>query len=115
ARDAAAYFASLTPRAGYTKVVESATAPKSYVGAGAMRFAQKDGGIEPIGNRIIELPQDEAGAGARNPHTGFISHVPPGSNAKGEALATTGGGETIPSGTCHRQTPTGTREGPAAA
>src|SRR5262249_61039512 len=43
ARDAAAYFASLKPLAGYTKVVESATAPKSYVGAGAMRFPQKDG------------------------------------------------------------------------
>jgi len=115
ARDAAAYFASLTPRAGYTKVVESATAPKSYVGAGAMRFAQKDGGIEPIGNRIIELPQDEAGAEARNPHTGFIAHVPPGSIAKGEALATTGGGKTIPCGICHGQTLKGIGEVPPIA
>src|SRR5215212_3389713 len=35
ARAAAEYFSA---RAGFTKVVESATPPKSYLGAGAMRF-----------------------------------------------------------------------------
>jgi len=115
ARDAGAYFASLKPLAGYTKVVESATVPKSYVGAGAMRFAQKDGGTEPIGNRIIELPQDEAGAEARNPRTGFVAHVPPGSVAKGEALVTTGAGKTIPCGICHGQTLKGIGEVPPIA
>jgi hypothetical protein len=56
---------------GFTKVVESPTAPKSYLGAGAMRCADKDGGIEAIGDRIIELPQDKARARARNPRTGL--------------------------------------------
>ena len=54
-REAAEYFAARTPLKGFTKVVESANVPKSYVGQGAMRFVTKDGGPEPIGNRIIEL------------------------------------------------------------
>ena len=66
-----------------------------------MRFAVKDGGTEPIGNRIIELPQDEEAARARNPKHGFIAHVPPGSLEKGKALVTTGGGKTLPCTICH--------------
>src|SRR4051812_45972981 len=87
AKAAGEYFAQLKPRPGYTKVQESATVPQSWVGAGAMRFAKKDGGTEPIGNRIIELPQDEDAAEARNPRVGFIAHVPPGSIEKGKTLA----------------------------
>jgi cytochrome c553 len=116
AREAAAYFAPRKPLAGYTKVVESATVPKSYVGGGAMRFVTKDGGNEPIGNRIIELPQDEHAAEARNPRVGFIAHVPPGSIAKGEALATTGGGgKTLPCTICHGPGLKGLGEVPAIA
>src|SRR5262245_58387853 len=90
--------------------------PKSFVGRGAMRFVTKDGGDEPIGSRIIELPQDEEGAHARNPRTGFVAHVPPGSIAKGEALATTGGGgKTIPCGICHGQAFKGIGEVPTIA
>jgi len=100
-REAAEYFAARTPLKGYTKVVESATAPKSYVGSGAMRFANKDGGTEPLGNRIIEVPQDEAAAEARNPRIGFVAYVPQGSIAKGQALVTTGGGKSIPCTICH--------------
>ena len=55
---AAEYFAKLKPTAGYNKVVETDTVPKSYVGAGGMRFAAADGGTEPIGERIIVLPMD---------------------------------------------------------
>jgi cytochrome c553 len=99
---AAEYFASLKPTKGYTKVVESASVPKSYVGAGGMRFISENGGMEPIGSRIIELPDDEARAKLRDPHTGFTAHVPPGSIAKGEALAANGGsGKTIQCGICH--------------
>jgi cytochrome c553 len=101
ARAAGEYFAARKPLAGYTKVVESATVPKSYVGGGAMRFAVKEGGTEPIGSRIIELPQDEHAAEARNPRVGFVAHVPPGSIAKGRELATTGGGKTLPCTICH--------------
>ncbi|HEY7301315.1 MAG TPA: hypothetical protein VH684_25780 [Xanthobacteraceae bacterium] len=115
AREAAAYFAARKPTPGYNKVVESATVPKSYVGEGAMRFEAKDGGTEPIGNRIIVVPQNEEGAKARNPHTGFVAYVPPGSVAKGQALAATGGGKTLPCAICHGQGLTGIGEVPPLA
>src|SRR5205085_7673474 len=75
-----------------------------YIGAGAMRFATTGAGagMEPIGQRIITLPQDEHGAEARNPRIGFDHHVPPGSIKKGEELATTGGnGKTVACAICH--------------
>ena len=102
AKAAAEYFAARKPTSGYIKVVEQAEVPKSYVGEGAMRFVTENGGNEPIGQRIIEVPQNEAEARARDPHSGFVAYVPPGSIAKGEALATTGGGgKTVPCAICH--------------
>jgi cytochrome c553 len=60
------------------------------------------GGTEPLGNRIIELPQDVESAENRNPRVGFVAHVPPGSIKKGEAIVTTGAdGKTLPCTTCH--------------
>ncbi len=98
---AADYFASLKHPAWY-KVVETDTVPKSYLGNGAMRFPVENGGSEPIGNRIIELPQNDFSAESRDPHTGFVAHVPPGSVKKGEEIVTTGaGGKTIPCAICH--------------
>jgi cytochrome c553 len=115
-RAAAEYFAARKPFPGYTKVVEREPVPKSYVGRGAMRFVTADGATEPIGNRIIEVPQDEPGAHARNPRTGFIAYVPPGSIAKGQALVTNGGGgKTIPCGICHGQGLKGIGEVPPIA
>src|SRR5205814_1620716 len=92
ARAAAEYFAARKPVPGYTKVVEAAEVPKSVVGEGAMRFVAPGNEKEPIGARIIEVPQDEPAARARNPRVGFVAYVPPGSIAKGEALATKGEG-----------------------
>jgi cytochrome c553 len=97
---AAAYFAALKPVV-WTKVVETDTVPKTHL-EGAMRFATPEGGTEPIGQRIITLPQDPEGARSRNPHTGFVALVPPGSIAKGEQLVANGGaGKTIPCAICH--------------
>jgi cytochrome c553 len=78
-----------------------------------MRFAAAGGEMEPIGNRIIVLPEDEARAKMRDPHSGFIDYVPNGSIAKGEALAATGGeGRTIPCAICHGPTLQGLGEVP---
>jgi cytochrome c553 len=112
---AAEYFASLKGTPGHIKVVESAEVPKSYVGDGGMRFETGGGGNEPIGSRIIELPVDEAGARVRNARTGFVAHVPPGSLAAGQALATTGGGKTVPCTLCHGQGLKGLGDVPALA
>jgi cytochrome c553 len=115
ARAAADYFAARQPAAGYMKVVEQAEVPKTEVGEGAMRFATKDGAKEAIGNRIIVVPQDEPGARARNPRTGFLAYVPPGSLAKGEALATGGGGKTVACAICHGEGLKGLGEVPSLA
>ena len=58
---------------------------------------------EPIGNRIIETPEnEEATEVLRDTRSGFIAYVPPGSVKRGEALVTTGGGgKTTQCGVCH--------------
>ena len=67
-----------------------------------MRFAQPSGGTEPIGNRIITLPQDVSRVTKRDPHSGFTAYVPPGSIKKGEAFVKTGGsGKSVACSTCH--------------
>jgi cytochrome c553 len=100
-RQAAEWASQLKP-AVWTKVVEAAMVPKTYVGGGRMRFAHPDGSMEPIGNRIITVPQDPGQAKNRDPRSGFIAYVPPGSLAAGEALVKNGGnGKTIACTTCH--------------
>jgi cytochrome c553 len=96
----AEYFASMkwTP---WIKVVETATVPKTRI-AGGM-FLKLDGGdTEPIGQRIIETPEDtERTEVLRDPRSGFIAYVPVGSLKKGETLVTTGGGKTTRCAVCH--------------
>ena len=101
-RQAAEYFASL-PRVKFSRVVETATVPKTFVGQGRMRFIDpKQTGMEPIGNRIITLPEDQERARLRDPKSGFVSYVPPGSIAKGRALVENGGGgKTVACAICH--------------
>jgi len=101
-RQAADYFAALKP-GGWIKVVETDTVPKSYVSVkGRQRLPLPGGGMEPLGNRIIELPEDLARATSRDPHSGFVAYVPVGSVAKGSALVKTGGaGKSIACGICH--------------
>jgi cytochrome c553 len=112
---ASRYFAALAPGIA-TQVTETDTVPKSFVGSGAMRFAEPGGEKEPIGNRIIVLPQDEARAKSRDPHSGFIDYVPVGSIARGEVLVTTGdGGKTIPCAICHGEALKGLGEVPSIA
>jgi cytochrome c553 len=98
-REAAKYYAAL-PRPAWNKVVETDTVPKTELRVGGMRFAL-DGGSEPIGNRIIELPQAPERAHLRDSRFGFVANVPVGSLARGEALVKGGGGQTQPCATCH--------------
>jgi len=44
--------------------------PEDFRSQGRMRFALAAGGTEPIGNRIITLPQDQSKATRRDPHSG---------------------------------------------
>jgi cytochrome c553 len=100
AKAAAAYFASLKPKANI-RVVEADTVPKTQI-ARVFYMLSKDGGTEPIGERIVEVPVDAEQFEHRDTRSQFIAYVPPGSIAKGEALAKTGGnGITTPCATCH--------------
>jgi cytochrome c553 len=92
-RAAAAYFSSFAFRK-WIRVVEAANVPKSRI-AGSMHVPTNDG-TEPLGSRIIELPEDLARTELRDARAGFVAYVPPGSIAKGEALVKAGA-----CGLCH--------------
>jgi cytochrome c553 len=115
-RQAAEYFAALKPNT-FVKVIEAATPPKTYVSADARhRRIMPEGGTEPIGRRIIQIPEDPMQTTIRNPHSGFIAYVPPGSIAKGKALVQTGGsGKTVQCAICHGDALTGLGEVPRIA
>ncbi len=100
AREAAEYFAELKPKANI-KVVETDTVPKTYV-AGWSLVAMRNGETEPIGQRIIELPEIPERFNNRDSRARFIAFVPIGSIARGEALAKSGGaGKTVACAICH--------------
>jgi cytochrome c553 len=97
---AAEYFGSMkwTP---WIKVVETTMVPKTR-NAGGMYLTLEGGEKEPLGQRIIETPEDAEGTEVlRNPRSGFIAYVPIGSIKKGEALVTNGAGKTTQCAVCH--------------
>jgi len=99
---AAEYYAAIKP-IPWVKVIETATPPRTYINtAGRHHIPYPDGSTEPIGHRIIETPQDAFRMSIRDPHSGFIAYVPPGSIARGEQLVKTGSaGKTIQCNICH--------------
>ena len=89
-RQAAEYFSVQKPRT-FVTVIETATPPRTFIAtAGRHRQLHPDGGTEPIGRRILQIPSNPMGTEIRDPHSGFIAYVPPGSLAKGEALVKKG-------------------------
>lgn len=107
---AAEYFGAI-PWTGWTRVVETELVPKTRL-VGNLHLAVEKERTEPIAGRIIEVPEDEEQAERfRNPHSGFVAYVPPGSIQKGENLVMTGGmsisggkivpGKTVICATCH--------------
>ena len=111
---AAKYFASLAVRP-WVRVVETDSVPKTYVNPSNMRLALPNGGSEPIGERLVELPENDAAAVARDPRSGFILYAPKGSIAQGRELVTTGGGKTTACVACHGTDLKGLGEVPAIA
>ncbi len=90
-RTAAAYFASF-PFTKWIRVVETGDVPKTRI-AGSMHVPAGEG-TEPLGQRIIEMPEDLRRTELRDASSGFVAYVPKGSIAKGESLVRT-------CGTCH--------------
>jgi cytochrome c553 len=97
---AAAYFAKVK-YVSMVKVVEVATIPK--VDADHFIYHRAaGGGLERLGLRIIEIPDDMARFELRDGHLGFTAYVPPGAIRRGRALAARGvedGNDTCSS--CH--------------
>lgn len=90
-KQAATWFSS-TPFTPWVKVVESSTVPKARPAGGLfLKLEGAEAGEEPIGDRILEVPEDgHQTEYLRNPHSGYVAYVPPGSLKKGEALVQNG-------------------------
>lgn len=119
------YFTAIKYDRPWIRVVESPMAPKVKAVNQLFVAVSKDL-TEPIAGRIVETPEDEQQSEyVRNPHSGFVAYVPPGSLATGKVLAETGGtridGTQVISGrataciTCHGVDLRGVEDVPAIA
>jgi cytochrome c553 len=112
---AARYYASLEPRR-WIRVVETSTVPKSAVDPTSLMRRAIPGGLEPLGQRIVELPENETALLNRDAHSGYVAYVPRGSIAAGKTLVMTGApGTGIPCNTCHGARLTGFGDMPPLA
>ena len=116
ARQAAEYFASL-PFKQWVRVVESPTVPQFTATINGLFLKAEGTETEPIGRRIVEMPEDTYQANMlRNPRVGMVAYVPPGSLKAGETLVMTGGnGKTQMCGPCHGPDMRGTAIAPPLA
>lgn len=120
AKAAAEYFASIKWNP-WIKVVEADMVPKTmFVGGGGglnLPLEGAEAGMEPLGMRIVETPLNvEETEPLRNPRSGFIAYVPPGSLKRGQELVLGGGGgKTVACASCHGEGLKGTEKFPSLA
>lgn len=100
AEAAAAYFARL-PHLPWITVREAAAVPKFGPTFWGAYQPVPGSGTTALGDRIIELPMDEQRAELGDPHSGYIAYVPPGSLARGRAIAEHGHGGQPACTSCH--------------
>lgn len=97
---AAKYFAALPPQS-FVRVVEASQIPKSKIAGWLFKF-DRAGEKEPLGQRIIEGPDDFDQFELRDPSTPYIAYVPEGSVALGKRLAETWGeNKELECSSCH--------------
>jgi cytochrome c553 len=98
---AADYFHSIPATRGI-RVIETNTVPVTHPGPHGVQLVDASGAKEPIGIRIIEVPEDAQRTLLRDATSGFVAYVPKGSIKRGELLAKTGdAGRTLPCAACH--------------
>lgn len=98
---AAEYFHSI-PAGQSTRVVETDTVVVTHPGPHNVQLVDPSGAKEPLGLRIIEIPEDVNRTMLRDATSGFVAYVPTGSIKRGGLLAKTGSaGKTLPCTTCH--------------
>ena len=99
--DAAARYFSSIKWTAWVRVVETDMAPKTQIANGIFLRVPGDE-KEPIGDRIIETPENvELMEVLRDDRSGFVAYVPVGSVKRGETLVKSGDGKTIQCATCH--------------
>jgi len=97
---AARYFAALPPQS-FVRVVEASTIPRTQIAGWLFKF-DKSGVQEPLGQRIIEGPEDFEQFELRDPSTRYLAYVPEGSLALGKRLAETWhNGTSLECNSCH--------------
>jgi cytochrome c553 len=111
-RIAAEYFSQVKFQK-WIKVVETDTVPKTDISPRNM-LVVVPGPKEPIGKRILEVPQNLERTEARDSKSGFIAYVPKGSVARGKRLVESGAGA-FPCAACHGPTYKGNGAVPALA
>jgi len=79
------YFSRLRQRP-WVKVVETAMAPRTEVVEGGLRVKREPQELEPLGERVVEVPQEAGRTRLYDSHAGFIAYVPMGSLARGKAF-----------------------------
>lgn len=97
-REAADYFSQLR-FTSHVRVVERAriahAVPSNFV------YGLDPATTEPLGTRIIEVPESAERFEMRDTHLGYTAYVPPGAIAAGAALARSGGPAGQPCALCH--------------
>ena len=82
-------------------VLERSRVPRTQV-VGSVYTPIANGGEEPLGTRLIELARDSAQHENRDEQMRYVAYVPPGSIARGRALARNGNHmQTVACVTCH--------------
>jgi cytochrome c553 len=113
-KSAAEYFSKLRSQFRI-KVIETETVPRTHV-AGWILAIDKTGPREPIGERIIEVPEDVEQFEHRDPRTDFVAYVPVGAVKAGKYLVSNGGvDKTIACSGCHGADLKGTGNVPGIA
>jgi cytochrome c553 len=97
--DAAEYYASL-PVETRLEVHEAAMVPRTFVAPRDITAAYPDGSMEPIGERIVEIPKTYAAPYMKGAPA-FDAYVPVGSVERGRELAERGVGRTVACTLCH--------------
>ncbi|HEY7900512.1 MAG TPA: c-type cytochrome [Caulobacteraceae bacterium] len=110
---AALYFAGL-PYRPWIRVVETGSVPRLKISAISTFEPAAGGGVEPLGERIVEMPDWPARSPGGHPR-GFVAYAPVGSVRRGAALAASGEGRTMACAACHGVRLQGLDEAPRLA
>lgn len=98
-QQAADYFSRLK-LPSIRRVVETATVPKTHWQEFVLA-PDKDGAREPLGERIIEVSNEQTLSDWGDERIGYTAYAPPGSIARGAVIAAQGTGAVAACESCH--------------